>query len=128
MCIRLFVRTALMSLDRLSRCFAGIALLLGGLCPGSAAPSQNPGSTLPPPATRKIDFAKDIQPIFADRCYHCHGPDKHEAQFRLDAKDVALKGGELGPAIIPGKSANSLQIQPVGGLQADPVIPRKCEG
>src|SRR5436309_2502762 len=59
---------------------------------------------LPPPKQGAVNFVKDIQPIFAEHCYGCHGPKKQEALFRLDAKEIALKGGELGPAIVPGKS------------------------
>src|SRR5205814_9314163 len=66
---------------------------------------------LPPAATRKVDFVKDIQPIFVENCYGCHGPKKQEALFRLDHKATALRGGELGPAIVPGKSAESLLVQ-----------------
>src|SRR5881398_2563710 len=80
---------------------------------------------LPSPAPQQVDFAKEIQPIFAGHCYDCHGPDKQEAQFRLDLKEVALKGGELGPAIVPGKSAESLLIQAVSGVKADLVMPKK---
>src|SRR5881392_1330842 len=70
---------------------------------GRAAPTPSTND-LPAAASRPIDFAKDIQPIFAGHCYDCHGPKKQEAQFRLDSKAVALQGGELGPAIVPGKS------------------------
>src|SRR5258706_2725833 len=80
---------------------------------------------LPPPAQRQIDFVKDVQPILATRCYDCHGPKKQEAQFRLDTKDIALRGGELGPAIIPGKSADSLLIQAVAGVKPDFIMPKK---
>ncbi|MCI0533751.1 MAG: PSD1 and planctomycete cytochrome C domain-containing protein [Verrucomicrobiales bacterium] len=92
---------------------------------GAAADAA--GSELPPAASRSIDFAKDIQPIFEKNCYDCHGAKKQEAAFRLDQKDVALKGGELGPAIIPGKSAESLLIQAVAGLKDDLVMPKKGE-
>src|SRR6476469_5180628 len=64
-------------------------------------------SKLPPPANKKIDFVKDIQPILAQNCYVCHGEKKQEAELRWDAKAAALKGGEHGPVIIPGKSAES---------------------
>src|SRR5262245_18517640 len=114
-----------MSLNRWSYRLAAIALWLACLLAGHADAAQDP--SLPKPATRKVDFAKDIQPIFAERCYNCHGPNKHEAQFRLDSKDIALKGGELGPAIIPGKSADSLLIQAVGGMKPDLIMPRKGE-
>jgi mono/diheme cytochrome c family protein len=82
---------------------------------------------LPPAASRKIDFVKDIQPIFAEKCYGCHGPKKQEARFRLDSKDIAWKGGELGRAIMPGKSAESLLIHLVSGLVPDKVMPQKGE-
>src|SRR4051812_18081344 len=29
-------------------------------------------SKLPPPAQRRVDFIKDIQPLFAKNCYACH--------------------------------------------------------
>src|SRR5215211_1187850 len=83
--------------------------------------------SLPKVATRKVDFVKDIRPIFAENCYGCHGPTKQEAAFRLDHKATALRGGELGPAIVPGKSAESLLIQFVAGVKPDSVMPKKGE-
>ena len=80
---------------------------------------------LPPPATRPVDFVKDVQPIFANHCYGCHGAKRSEAAFRLDVKEVALAGGELGPAIVPGKSAASLLIHAVSGAKPDLVMPKK---
>src|SRR5438105_14341692 len=82
---------------------------------------------LPPPAPRQVEFIKDIQPIFAEHCLACHGPKKQEAEFRLDARDIALKGGELGPAIVPGKSAESLLIRFVAGVDPEKVMPKKGE-
>jgi mono/diheme cytochrome c family protein len=82
---------------------------------------------LPPPAARPVDFAKDIQPIFANNCLSCHGPKRQEAAFRLDSKDIALQGGDLGPAIIPGNSAESLLVQFVSGAVPNKVMPRKGE-
>ncbi|EDY22113.1 protein of unknown function DUF1549 [Chthoniobacter flavus Ellin428] len=82
-------------------------------------------ASLPPAATRQVDFVKDIQPIFQNACYECHGPRKQEAEFRLDHKPTVMKGGELGPAIVPGKSADSLLVQFVGGLREEGVMPKK---
>jgi len=85
-------------------------------------------SKLPPPADRQVDFIRDVQPIFSSRCYECHGATKQEAEFRLDNKAVALKGGELGVAIVPGKSSESLLIHFVGGLvDGKQRMPRKGE-
>jgi hypothetical protein len=94
--------------------------------PGEKTP-QAEAASLPPAATRKIDFVKDVQPIFATRCYECHSEKKQEAQFRLDAKEIALKGGELGPAIVPGNSQESLLIRAVSGVKPEFIMPKKGE-
>ena len=84
-------------------------------------------SKLPAAATRTVDFITDIQPIFADRCYECHGPEKHKSGLRLDRKADALAGGDNGKAITPGKSAESLLIRNVLGQNPDTVMPPKGE-
>src|SRR5215471_5772745 len=98
-------------------------LILFSWLPASAALS----ASLPPPASKTVDFIKDIQPIFTGHCVQCHGPNRQEAQFRLDTKEIALKGGELGVAIVPGKSAESLLVQAVSGVRSDLVMPKKGE-
>src|SRR5437879_354854 len=81
-------------------------------------------STLPPAATRKIDFVADIQPIFKSRCYSCHDGGKQRSGFRLDVKSAALKGGEnYSPAIIPKKSAESPLVRFVAGLEDGLLMP-----
>jgi mono/diheme cytochrome c family protein len=84
-------------------------------------------SKLPPPAARKVDYAKDIQPIFASTCYSCHGEKKQQSGFRLDRKADALKGGEIGQGIVPGKSAESPLIHYVAGIDPDVKMPPKGE-
>ncbi|MBI2929942.1 MAG: DUF1549 domain-containing protein [Verrucomicrobia bacterium] len=106
-----------------------VALFLAASA-GFALPARGAeidGTPLPPPAARKIDFAKDVQPLFAERCYDCHGPKKHESGFRLDDKEAALRGGDNGPDILPGKSAESLLIHAVAGLRDDFKMPKKGE-
>jgi mono/diheme cytochrome c family protein len=80
---------------------------------------------LPPPAGRKIDFGQDVQPIFREHCYQCHGDRRQEAGFRLDYKPTVLAGGELGPALVPGKSDESLLIHFVAGLRPEGIMPKK---
>ncbi len=83
---------------------------------------------LPPAATRPVDFARDVQPLFARHCYSCHGPEKQKGQLRLDRKADALKGGDShAPDIIPGQSAESPLIRFVAGLDKDMVMPPKGE-
>lgn len=64
---------------------------------------------------KQIDYAKDVQPIFAAACYKCHGEKRSESSFRLDRKSDALKGGDIGLAIVPGKASESPLIRYVSG-------------
>ncbi len=102
-----------------------IPALFAAACTASHGAAPFEAGKLPPAASRPVDFAHDIQPILADHCYQCHGPKKEEATLRLDLKDRALKGGESGPVIIAGKSAESLLIQAVSGLKDDLKMPKK---
>lgn len=63
--------------------------------------------TLPALADTKVDFAKQIQPIFEKSCVKCHGPEKQKGGLRLDDKAAALKGGKDAVAIVPGDTAKS---------------------
>jgi len=80
-------------------------------------------SKLPPPATGDVDFTRDIQPLFAANCVKCHGPTKQMADLRLDTRTAALKGGQSGKAVLPGRSAESLLIAAVSHLDADLAMP-----
>src|SRR5262249_48003259 len=72
--------------------------------------------------SRKIDFVHDIQPLLAARCGSCHGGDNPQSSLRMHTRAELLKGGQSGPAIIPGNSRESLLIQRVTGFRA-PVMP-----
>src|SRR6187399_3648254 len=79
---------------------------------------------LPPAAAVKIDFEKHIQPLLAQKCHSCHGADVQQAGLRLDRRQNALRGGDYGPVIVPGNSAESKLIRRLvtgdGGLQMPP--------
>src|SRR5438105_3378245 len=76
----------------------------------------------------KVDFARDIQPIFIKRCYECHGPDKQKHDLRLDRKAEALKGGKSGkPLLLPGKNDESEIIARVTSKDPDELMPAKGE-
>ena len=62
-----------------------------------------------------VDYLRDIKPLLAEQCGKCHGPRKQENGLRLDTTASALRGGDTGSAITPGKSAESLLIQAVTG-------------
>ncbi len=82
---------------------------------------------LPAPRAGTVEFGADIKPIFAKHCSECHGDKKQESNFRLDHKPSALRGGEMGVAILPGKSAESPLIRFVAGLDADHKMPPEGE-
>jgi len=82
-------------------------------------------SLLTLPAAGAVDFVADIQPIFKERCYGCHGASKQEAAFRLDHKPSALKGGDFGLAIKPGHSVDSLLVDAIEGKKPKLKMPRK---
>lgn len=85
------------------------------LIPMLAAAQDN----LPPAAKTKIDFARDIAPLFEKRCFGCHGPQQQMNGLRLDQKQAALKGGRSGQVIVPRNSAGSRLVQLVAGVDAE---------
>jgi mono/diheme cytochrome c family protein len=75
-------------------------------------------------AAAEVDFARDIQPLLARRCYACHGPDTREAGLRLD--DRAAATAELdsgGIAIVPGDVAASELVARVTSTDHDLQMP-----
>jgi cytochrome c553 len=82
---------------------------------------------LPPPVDRRVEFERDVRPLFVKHCQSCHGPEKQKAGLRLDRKADAMKGGDDGVVIVLGKSAESTLIKLVAGLDRDRVMPPKGE-
>jgi len=77
-----------------------------------------------PTAAPSIDFVRDIQPILQTHCYECHGREKQKHGLRLDLRTVAMKGGETGPAVIPGNSEQSLMVRRLLGLDGEDQMPK----
>ena len=61
---------------------------------------------------KKVDFVKDIQPIFAASCVTCHGADpkgkKPKGKFDMTTVKSALAGGDNTKDLVPGKAEESL--------------------
>ncbi|MBX3731174.1 MAG: PSD1 domain-containing protein [Verrucomicrobiae bacterium] len=92
-----------------------------------AAPGPSADITLPPPAPGPVDFDRDIAPLFERHCVSCHGPERQRGGLRLDVRTRALAGGNSGPAIVPGRSAESPLLHFVIGEPADMRMPREGE-
>jgi mono/diheme cytochrome c family protein len=76
-------------------------------------------------AAEKVDFNSQIQPILSENCYACHGPDeaKVKGKLRLDDRDLAMKGGESGKAIVPGDAGKSLILERIQHSDPDELMP-----
>src|SRR5579859_5155384 len=85
-------------------------------------------SKLPAPAAEKVDFSREIKPIFENNCYKCHSEEKPKSHFRLTTRKSALKGGEHGIDIIPEDSAKSPLIHYVARLVSDMEMPPEGRG
>src|SRR5688500_1258907 len=70
---------------------------------------------------RTIDFNRDVRPILAENCFHCHGADaaKRQADLRLDERDAAV---ELG-AIVPERPGESLVVERITSDDPDVKMP-----
>jgi mono/diheme cytochrome c family protein len=72
----------------------------------------------------KVDFARDIEPIFQTSCLRCHGPEKPKSHFRLDNRASALMGGDANTNdIVPGHSFQSMLIRYVAYAVEDMEMP-----
>src|SRR3954454_11658885 len=67
-----------------------------------------------------VDYARDVKPILAGKCYACHGPDagQRKAKLRLDVRAEAVK-----EAIVPGNAAESPLFERVASHEAKTVMP-----
>lgn len=72
-------------------------------------------------------FEKRIRPLLQEHCHECHSADakKVKGGLRLDSREGWVKGGESGPAIVPGKPDESLLIRGVRYWDKDFQMPPK---
>src|SRR3989442_16038210 len=52
-------------------------------------------------SVQRIDFNRDIAPIFQASCVACHAPEKPQGRLRLDSEAAVLQGGVSGKIVIP---------------------------
>lgn len=74
-------------------------------------------------------FEKKIRPVLAEHCYKCHSSDskKLKASLYLDTRAGFLKGGDTGPAIVPGDPEKSLLIEVIRYTDTDMEMPPKSK-
>src|SRR5438552_404150 len=89
-------------------------LLLASIILGSAAAG----------ARADIEYNRDIRPILADNCFHCHGPAAKKGGFRLDVREEATKAAKSGGRpIVEGKPEMSELVKRIFSKDADEEMP-----
>ncbi len=67
------------------------------------------------PSRERAYFEEKVRPILVVRCYECHANDSQEVggKLFLDTRAGILKGGESGPAVVPGSPEKSLLLDAI---------------
>jgi mono/diheme cytochrome c family protein len=97
-------------------------ILIGGLALPSWA-DETPD--LPPAAERQIDFHKDVAPILLGSCVACHAGKNDDGGYQVSTRESVLAGGDSGPSVVEGNSAESLLIHLVAQQDPDRIMPAK---
>lgn len=103
----------------------GVMLCLAFASAATAKLTPEQAQSLPPAAVRQVVFSRDIKPIVDATCIQCHGHGRTKGGLQLDTRETLLKGGDSGPAVVPGHSTESLLIELVAGVDSDNVMPKK---
>ncbi|HEX7897428.1 MAG TPA: DUF1553 domain-containing protein [Planctomycetota bacterium] len=72
-------------------------------------------------------FESKVRPVLVEKCYSCHSAKapKIKGGLRVDTPEDLLKGGDTGPAVVPGKPDQSLLLKAVRRSDPDLVMPPK---
>ena len=89
---------------------------------GAAAPKP----AGPAPEVRAVSleageasFAVDVVPLLAANCLRCHGGDETENGLSMATLQALLRGGRTAPAVVPGKSGESLLVKKIRGVDIE---------
>jgi len=106
-----------------------LVLSLSGIAVGASAwaaatpPKSPPGSVSRPAAGDEEFFETRVRPLLVGRCGSCHNGDKPAGSLGMKERAALLKGGSMGPALVPGKPEASLLFQAVAHLAGAPKMP-----
>lgn len=74
-----------------------------------------------------VDYQKQVRHVLQDRCISCHGALRQEGGLRLDTAAAAIKGGDSGAAIQPGKAAESAMLDRIAAKDLSVRMPPEGE-
>ena len=102
------------------------SILQGTVALGLGFVAWPSGSTAAEPKGFEF-FENHIRPVLVQNCYKCHSEEagKAKGELLLDTRAGVLKGGEAGPAIIPGNPKDSLLMKAVLYESEDLQMPPK---
>src|SRR5258708_33025010 len=99
---------------------AALVLVLAGL--GSVA-----GVTAASQGTPRIDYDRQVKPLFEKNCLECHSQDKRKGGLSLATYDDILDGGKDGPVVRPGHAATIMLLARVSGDRDRARMPKEQE-
>jgi mono/diheme cytochrome c family protein len=100
---------------------SGSIVLLASVAASPFTRAEEKPIAAPEQSGTKVEYNRDIRPIFAENCFACHGPDSaaRKGDLRIDRRDDAVKSG----AITPGNLNESKLIDRICSEDADEVMP-----
>ena len=114
-------------MSRVPITFAVATLMLAGAVGARQVPTPSPPPPTPALQAASPDsaeyFEARVRPLLVKHCYDCHTDDE-KGELRVDSRESLLKGGEAGPAIVPGDPDGSLLIQAVRQQAGAPKMPK----
>ena len=72
-------------------------------------------------------FEKNVRPVLVERCFKCHSSqaEKLKGGLFLDSREGLLKGGDEGPAVVPGVPEKSRLVEAISYGNVDFQMPPK---
>lgn len=90
-------------------CLLTVWMSLGMVSPWNQGPTAWAADDEIP---EKIEFFESkIRPLFVEKCGECHMEGKAKGGFSLDSSEIARKGGDSGPAYVPGQADGGLLLE-----------------
>jgi len=72
--------------------------------------------------TDAVSFEQEILPVLRKNCLACHSAAERQGGLILETPASILRGGDSGPAAVPGKGLDSLMLK-LAAHQQEPVMP-----
>lgn len=118
------------------KAFTFVGILSGLICNSTMAPavgdsSPTAGKAVAAPTGNTVGlslFESRIRPVLIRECYSCHSAETKKgpkANLRVDTRDGLLRGGDSGPALVPGKPLDSLLLKALRGDDGVALMPPK---